>query len=149
MLIQRETNTNEGTTSLSYLYIPYFFSPQIAHKNMTNNTDAATALKQTLERLDVQRKSLEMEGEAIISELTFKPENGGAPMGIETPLVDQDGYPRADIDVYRARELRNRLAIIKTDIKSLSSQIEQSLRQLALLQVRTNSAGHLLSAVVV
>ena len=97
-------------------------------------TDVA-AIKQSLGQLDVQRKSLEMEGEAIISELTSPTEGGGPPMGIDTPLVDQDGYPRADIDVYRARELRHRFAIIKTDRKELMKQIDTLLGKLALLQV--------------
>lgn len=100
-------------------------------------TEAVSALKQSLGRLDVQRKSLEMEGEAIISELTAKPESGdGEPMGIDTPLIDSDGYPRGDIDVYRARDLRHRLATIRTDRKELMQQIESLLAQLALVQVR-------------
>lgn len=94
------------------------------------------ALKKSLGQLDVQRKSLEMEAEGIISELTSKPENGGEPMGIDTPLVDQDGYPRGDIDVYRARELRRRLAVIRTDRKELMSKIEKIMPQIAVLQVR-------------
>ena len=99
--------------------------------------DAATALKQSLGRLDDQRKSLEMEAEVIISELTSKPESGGEPMGVDTPLIDQDGYPRGDVDVYRARDLRHRLAVIRTDLKGLTTQVETSLAQLALIQVRT------------
>ncbi|CAB9518720.1 ATPase regulatory subunit 9 [Seminavis robusta] len=98
---------------------------------MTSDNDMAKTLRDSLGRLDVQRKSLEMEAEAIVSELTAKPENGGEPMGIDTPLVDREGYPRGDIDVYRARDLRNRLAIIRTDNKSLMKQIEGLLVQLA------------------
>lgn len=87
-----------------------------------------------MKKLDAQRKSLDIESEAIISELTSPPESGGPPMGIDTPLVDQDGYPRGDVDVYRARDLRHRLAVIKTDHKLLTTQVESSLQQLALLQ---------------
>ena len=105
-------------------------------------TDEASILKQSLGRLDVQRKSLEMEGEAIISELTAKPESGGEPMGIDTPLVDADGYPRGDIDVYRARDLRHRLAIIRTDRKDLMKQIDALLAQLAVVQVSDNVLLH-------
>ena len=96
--------------------------------------DSATALRQSLKKLDAQRKSLDIESEAIISELTSPPESGGPPMGIDTPLVDQDGYPRGDVDVYRARDLRHRLAVIKTDHALLTTQVESSLEQLALLQ---------------
>ena len=96
--------------------------------------DAAAALKQSLKKLDDQRQSLDIESEAIISELTSPSEGGGPPMGIDTPLVDQDGYPRGDVDVYRARDLRHRLAVIKTDQKLLTAQVDSSLQQLAQLQ---------------
>ena len=56
-------------------------------------------------------------------------------MGLDTPSVDADGFPRADIDadidVYRARHLRNRLAVIRTDHKNLMKQMEQGLHHLS------------------
>lgn len=97
-------------------------------------TETASTLRQSLDRLDVQRKSLELEGETIISELTAVPESGGSPMGIDTPLVDPEGYPRGDVDVYRARDLRKRLAVIKTDRQVLMTQIDALLKQLAVVQ---------------
>lgn len=81
--------------------------------------------------LDVKRRALESEGAAIISELEAPPEGGGAPMGIDTPLVDSEGYPRGDVDVVRARTLRTRLNIIRTDHKILMKEVEQALVQLA------------------
>lgn len=98
-------------------------------------SDVADALRKSLGNLDIQRKSLEMESEAIVSELTSRPESGGEPMGIDTPLVDAEGYPRSDIDLYRARELRQRLSIIRNDHKDLMKQIESLLAKLAFLQV--------------
>ena len=92
------------------------------------------ATKQSLKALDVQRQSLETEAQAITHELTEKPANGGEPMGIDTPLTDVDGYPRGDIDVYRARSLRGRLAEIRTDHKNLMKEIDRHLQQLARLQ---------------
>jgi len=90
--------------------------------------------RQSLKALDVQRKSLELEAEAITSELTQPPKPGVEPMGIDTPLVDSEGYPRADIDVYRARSLRGRLAELRTDHKALMKEIEKHLQQLAVQQ---------------
>ena len=55
-------------------------------------------------------------------------------MGVDTPLTDPEGYPRNDIDVYRARTLRGRLAEIQTDHKKLMKEIERNLHQLALVQ---------------
>eukprot|EP00536_Pseudo-nitzschia_multiseries_P007165 jgi/Psemu1/195003/e_gw1.165.39.1 len=55
-------------------------------------------------------------------------------MGLDTPLVDQDGYPRGDIDVYRARTQRNRFRILKTDHNEIERKIETLLIQLASLK---------------
>jgi len=84
--------------------------------------------KKELSSLDVKRKSLEMEAEAIVSELTSPiiSEDGKQKncMGIDTPLIDADGYPRSDIDVFRARTLRSRLAVIRTDHSNIMKKIE-------------------------
>jgi len=92
-------------------------------------------MRKTLKALDVQRKSLEAEAEAIIDELNSPPVDGnGAPMGIDTPLVDKEGYPRNDIDIYRARTLRKRLCEIKTDHKHLMAKIDEGLKKLSLFK---------------
>jgi hypothetical protein len=79
--------------------------------------------------LDTKRKGLEIEAKAITDELmqpTIDSENGKRtkPMGIDTPLVDEEGYPRSDIDIYRARDLRKRLNEIRYDHKSIMKEIE-------------------------
>lgn len=81
--------------------------------------------------LDVKRRALESEGAAILAELEAPPEGGGAPMGIDTPLVDSEGYPRGDVDVVRARSLRARLNVIRTDHKILMKEVEEALVKLA------------------
>ena len=85
------------------------------NKNDTNTNELLESAKKSLAALNVQRQALETEAAALVSELNAPLASGGPPMGIDTPLVDADGYPRADIDVYRARTLRGRLATIKTD----------------------------------
>jgi len=104
--------------------------------------DAASSVRQALKALDIQRQSLEQESGAIVSELTaVNPAKPTVPpMGIDTPLTDREGYPRNDIDVYRARALRGRLAEIKTDHKKLMLEMERNLHQLALLQNTDKSA---------
>ena len=99
--------------------------------------DEEGMLRKTLATVDVKRKALESESEAITSELLAEPEPGVPPMGIDTPLVDADGYPRGDVDVYRARTLRGRLAVIRTDYKALMRESEDLLYQLAALKVRS------------
>jgi 26S proteasome non-ATPase regulatory subunit 9 len=100
---------------------------------MTDNTEHIAATRQALQALQVQRKSLEAESDVIQIELT-QSIDGVPPMGIDTPLVDQEGYPRGDVDVYRARALRGRLAEIQTDYKVIMKQVEDYLSQLAFLQ---------------
>jgi len=99
------------------------------------NGDFKSTARQTLLSLDARRQALEMEASAIIDELTREQEDGGIPMGIDTPLVDHDGYPRSDIDVYRARTLRKRLKEIKTDRASLMEQLEVGLVKVAAEEV--------------
>lgn len=98
--------------------------------------DQVSAIRQLLKSLNIQRESLEHESEAITSELTSRdPEQPNVPpMGIDTPLVDDEGFPRNDIDIFRARTLRNRLMIVRTDHKKLMDEIDASLQQLAMLQ---------------
>eukprot|EP00980_Cylindrotheca_fusiformis_P024929 scaffold12738_cov81-Cylindrotheca_fusiformis.AAC.2 len=96
--------------------------------------EAEVALRKSLARLDIQRKSIEHEADAIFSELTTPPSDDVEPMGIDTPLVDPEGYPRGDIDVYRARTLRQRFRVLQTDHKEIEGQIEGMLRQLALIK---------------
>ena len=57
-------------------------------------------------------------------------------MGIDTPLVDREGYPRGDIDIYRARTLRQRFRVLQTDHKETEQEIENLLQQLAVMKVR-------------
>ena len=108
-----------------------------------NDDDDAAAylvnkIRESLKSLGVQRAAIESEAEAIVSELTTPGQNdNGAvvpPMGIDTPLVDHEGYPRNDIDVYRARSLRGRLSILRNDYKSITKELDTKLQQLALLQ---------------
>jgi len=90
-----------------------------------------TSLRKLLTTLDVQKKTIESEADAILHELTNPPSEGIEPMGLDTPLVDADGYPRGDIDVYRARSQRNRFRHLQTDHKEIKVKIEGLLDELA------------------
>lgn len=103
-------------------------------KNGGGGDDEEAALRKTLATLDVQRAALEHEADAIYLELTTPPEEGVDPMGVDTPLVDRDGYPRGDVDVYRARSLRNRFKVLQTDHKQLVGTIDDLLVRLAALK---------------
>lgn len=102
--------------------------------NASSEESLLVATKQKLSTLHVQQQALESEAEAIISELTTPPAPGVKPAGIDDPLVDGEGFPRGDVDVYRVRTLRGRLAEIRTDRQSVLSESERLLHQVAALQ---------------
>jgi len=48
-------------------------------------------------------------------------------VGMDKPLVDSEGFPRADIDVYQVRDARHKVACLRNDAADLLNQIESSL----------------------
>jgi len=45
-------------------------------------------------------------------------------------LVDQEGFPRSDIDVYQVRNARSKIICLKNDLREITKQIEVSLHSL-------------------
>ena len=83
--------------------------------------------RELLNRMAAQRDALELEAEAIASELNSPGPNNELPAGIKTSLIDKEGFPRGDIDLFNVKAKRQRLAVINTDHKALMSQIERVL----------------------
>lgn len=83
-----------------------------------------SVLRKELDSLLAQRTSYEVEADAIHSELTSPGLNGEPPAGIKDPLVDDEGFPRGDIDIYNVRQKRHRLAEINYEYKQLMKRIE-------------------------
>jgi len=48
-------------------------------------------------------------------------------VGMDDPVVDQDGFPRADIDVYQVRHARSNIRTKTTDLKEVMKKIEAGL----------------------
>ncbi|KAF8073705.1 hypothetical protein FPV67DRAFT_1409957 [Lyophyllum atratum] len=46
---------------------------------------------------------------------------------LETPLVDADGFPRADIDVYAVRGARVRIIELRNDLSAVTNEIGKAL----------------------
>lgn len=46
---------------------------------------------------------------------------------LQTPLVDPQGFPRADIDVYAVRHARVRIIELRNDMESVMNQIAKAL----------------------
>ncbi|KAH9098574.1 hypothetical protein Ae201684P_017786 [Aphanomyces euteiches] len=72
-------------------------------------------------QLDKERAAIEAEIELIVEELN----SGPNPIGLKGPLVDAEGFPRADIDVYNVRHKRHRFACLQTDLKWKMKEIEE------------------------
>ncbi|KAK6588740.1 p27 like 26S proteasomal subunit with a PDZ domain [Cryptosporidium xiaoi] len=51
----------------------------------------------------------------------------GEGVGLKGRLVDNEGFPRSDIDVFEVRKARNRIAILNTDYTNIMKEIENKL----------------------
>ena len=85
--------------------------------------------REKLLQMMAQKEVLEIEADAIASELNSPGPNNEAPVGIKGLLVDSMGFPRSDIDLYNVRNKRQRLAVINTDHKALMKEIEKALHE--------------------
>ncbi|XP_050590239.1 26S proteasome non-ATPase regulatory subunit 9 isoform X2 [Bombus affinis] len=51
-------------------------------------------------------------------------------VGMDDPLVDCEGYPRNDIDVYQVRHVRYKIICLRNDHKTLMKKMEEGLHKL-------------------
>ncbi|KAK3597056.1 hypothetical protein CHS0354_022059 [Potamilus streckersoni] len=80
--------------------------------------------------------------EAEIKELGDVLESQGG-VGMKGPLVDAEGYPRADIDVYSVRHARHRIICLQNDHKALMKEIEEELYKIhAEARIEKEKAGN-------
>lgn len=56
--------------------------------------------------------------------------NSQGGIGMHEPLVDNEGFPRNDIDVHKVREGRNKLICLGNDLKAVTLKIETGLHSL-------------------
>jgi len=73
----------------------------------------------------LRRDEVERDMKEILGRLNAP---GGA--GTQQPLVDEEGYPRADVDVIAARNDRHKLARLKSDYDALTDRIQAMLFEL-------------------
>mmetsp|Transcript_15357 Transcript_15357/g.30807 ORF Transcript_15357/g.30807 Transcript_15357/m.30807 type:complete len:109 (-) Transcript_15357:411-737(-) len=65
--------------------------------------------------------------EAEIAALQETLENMPGKPGLKGPLVDSEGFPRADVDVHTVRQHRHKIACLQTDHKAAMKEVEQGL----------------------
>ncbi|XP_047617567.1 26S proteasome non-ATPase regulatory subunit 9 [Phacochoerus africanus] len=51
-------------------------------------------------------------------------------VGMNEPLVDCEGYPRSDVDLYQVRTARHNIVCLQNDHKAVMKQVEEALHQL-------------------
>ncbi len=55
--------------------------------------------------------------------------SGLGAVGLAGNIIDAEGFPRADIDLYQVREARNKIAVMQNDHKHVMKQVEEELFQ--------------------
>lgn len=90
----------------------------------------ATSKQDYLKGLMKRKDEIEAELMGIVDELESKGPDGQPAVGLRGKLVDAEGYPRNDIDIMRISTLRNRHAILNTDLAELMKEIEKGLHSL-------------------
>lgn len=81
------------------------------------------SMRKELLALEEKRSGIEKE---LISITEILDAMNGSP-GLKAPLVDREGFPRDDVDIFEVRKLRNRHALLVTDHKNMTKIIEQKL----------------------
>ncbi|CAN1328425.1 26S proteasome non-ATPase regulatory subunit 9, partial [Linum perenne] len=117
---------------------------KISHSIITNRTGkqsitmVATNLKSETKKLMDKRSAIEAEMDAIVQRLS----QPGGP-GLSGSLVDDEGFPKTDIDIPVVRADRHRFAELRNDHKQITKRIGESIELLhsARLAPKTSSIG--------
>ncbi|GJN92656.1 hypothetical protein Rhopal_005691-T1 [Rhodotorula paludigena] len=80
---------------------------------------AQPTVQSELRRLTEQRKNLDAQLDVYFSVLSSNN------CTMDTPLVDREGFPRADIDVAGVRTARVQVIRLRNDLKAVQSEMEQ------------------------
>lgn len=114
------------------------------NNNNNNNipfTMSTTELKRLKDRLSIlghRQKELEAKLMASYEALTS---GGSKAPGLRGNLVDEEGFPRNDIDVHAVRALRHERACLQTDHQQVMKEIETSLHELHKIQQHLADTG--------
>lgn len=60
-------------------------------------------------------------------------------IGMNESLLDEEGFPRNDIDVYAVRQARHQIICLQNDLKTIMKEIERGLINVH-TEARTNNA---------
>ncbi|RNE99929.1 26S proteasome non-ATPase regulatory subunit 9 [Trypanosoma rangeli] len=82
---------------------------------------STSSLREELQRLDGQRAELMRQ---VVEAMEFL---GTTPVGLTAPLVDADGFPRDDCDLYAVRRARQVVNRGRNDIKAIETSMHEKL----------------------
>lgn len=91
--------------------------------NALDNSNIAENYKNEILKLDKTRLNIEKE----IFEINDFLNQDGMP-GVEKSLIDDEGYPLPNLDLYAIREARQKLIMLKNDHKNLMIEIENLMK---------------------
>lgn len=76
---------------------------------------------------ELMRRKEEIEAQIKANYEVLESQKG---VGMNEPLVDCEGYPRADVDLYQIRTARHNIICLQNDHKAVMKQVEEALHQL-------------------
>ncbi|KAI9325858.1 hypothetical protein DFJ73DRAFT_954932 [Zopfochytrium polystomum] len=79
------------------------------------------AARQRFQDLDAKRQAIELEIKALDDVLASHK------IGMTEPLVDADGFPRADVDVYTVRHTRHSIIRLRNDLADVMRELERAM----------------------
>jgi len=92
--------------------------------------EAVAAKRADVARAQTRRDALRAEAEAIAEELGTTVGADGKPVGLTSRLVDDEGFPRADVDLMRVRTLRHRAHVLRTDLRAVEEELSRLVLEL-------------------
>ncbi|XP_036453862.1 26S proteasome non-ATPase regulatory subunit 9 [Colossoma macropomum] len=90
-----------------------------------NNNNNPTITVEDVQRLIKKKDEIEEQIKAYYEVL----EDQGD-VGMHVPLVDVEGYPRADVDLFQIRTARHSISCLQNDHKAIMVEIEEALHKL-------------------
>ena len=98
----------------------------------------ANETRQRLMDLNRKRNSMEEEIDILVADLRSPRGDNNFVCGLkgEGNLIDPQGFPRADIDIYEVRTKRHRYACLQTDHKAMMKTLEMELKALHRVQLQ-------------
>uniref|UniRef100_A0A8C9C6B5 26S proteasome non-ATPase regulatory subunit 9 n=1 Tax=Phocoena sinus TaxID=42100 RepID=A0A8C9C6B5_PHOSS len=81
----------------------------------------------SLQEQELIRRKEEIEAQIKANYDVLESQRG---IGMNEPLVDCEGYPRADVDLYQVRTARHNIVCLQNDHKAVMKQVEEAQHQL-------------------